>query len=359
MEVSALTQVFASETRTKPLVIGSVKTNIGHTGMFIICNNALNKAPKFHSNQRQRGACIVLFFDAESVSGICGMIKTLLAMKHEIIPKHLNFETLNPEINLDVIPAKIPVDAEPWPRVPGKPRIAGVSSFGISGTDGHVVIQEAPTEEESRLFQQIHLMNYATRPLHFMKLSAKSMESMEELVSRHQLHLQRSIEEGIDFADYAHSANTGRAAFNHRAFVIAKDGEEALEILAKKSFASNQVQGQGVANGKLCFLFTGQGSQYLGMAKQLYETSPVFRISFDKCTSILRKVHNISIQDVIWSEVANGNDVNSTLYSQTSIFCVEYSLLRLWQSWGVTPDYVVRKHELHEQRLYKLALAVI
>lgn len=310
MEVAAITKAYRSLSRSQPLIIGSVKTNVGHT---------------------------------ESCSGITGIMKVILALKNQVIPRHLNFNELNPEINLDLIPAVIPIQEMEWPRVAGRPRLAGVSSFGISGTDGHIIIQEAPEELAISTASRVDLD--CTRPMHIMKVSTKTTESLDELIQRHHDFLSKDTDI-INFADYAYTANVGRAAFNHRAFIVAKDSQEALKIIKQNSFQRKEIQPG--ATGKLCFIFTGQGSQYPGMAAQLYDNSPIFRMSFDKCNRLLQKLYKISIKDMLWSTNADAaKELSRTLYSQTSIFCVEYALLKLWESWGVKPDYVLG-HSLGE-----------
>ncbi|CAL8093606.1 unnamed protein product [Orchesella dallaii] len=305
MEIAAITKVY-SKGRNEPLVIGSVKTNIGHT---------------------------------ESASGITGIIKVLLSMQNEMIPPHLNLETINPEINLDLIPASIPMSPTPWPRNEDKPRIAGVSSFGISGTDGHAIIEEPPFISWKSIDFKME------RPLHFMKISAKSPESMETLLENYNKMLKEAIEDGqTELAHIAYSANTGRATFNHRAVIIAKDLKDASKIMQDKSYKINDVQATG---SQLCFLFTGQGSQYPKMAEEFYTTSPVFKHNFDKCNQVLENKYNISIRDVMWGSSQDADKLSRTLYSQTSIFCVEYCLLKLWESWGVKPDFVLG-HSLGE-----------
>lgn len=306
MEVAAIKKAYSSPRRSAPLIIGSVKTNIGHT---------------------------------ESVSGITGIIKVVLSMQNEIIPRHLHLETLNPEIDLESIPAQIPLEEIAWPRTPGKPRIAGVSSFGISGTDGHVIIQEAPKLQKGEATCYADFK--CDRSLHIMKVAAKTPESLEELLQKHKDTLTQL--KGEDFADYAYTANVGRGSFNHRAFIVATDNEEAVKIIKQNSLKRKEIQSSG---GKLCFLFTGQGSQYPGMAEELYQTSPVFKMSFDKCNRLLKKMYGISIKDVLWNS-SSSDELSRTLYSQTSIFCVEYCLLKLWESWGVKPDFVLG-HSLGE-----------
>lgn len=233
LEIAAITKIYSKD-RSDPLLIGSVKTNVGHT---------------------------------EAMSGITGIIKVLLSMKYDQIPAHLNLDILNPHINLEAIPAEIPLEAISWPKNPDRPRIAGVSSFGISGTDGHAIIQEAPD------LNSPHVDLPFERPLHLMKISAKCPESLDDLIKRYE---ELFAEGKGEFADVAFTANSGRASLTHRAYIIAKDFTEARKILSARSFKKKEVQGHG---GKLCFLFTGQGSQYPGMARGLYQTSPIFKVS--------------------------------------------------------------------------------
>ncbi|CAL8109687.1 unnamed protein product [Orchesella dallaii] len=305
MEILAIGKAYNSPSRTSPLIIGSVKTNVGHT---------------------------------ESCSGITGIMKTILSMKHELIPKHRNLETLNPEIKLDAIPALIPFEHVTWPKVKDCPRIAGVSSFGITGTDGHVIVQEPPSYELPKFCLGLE------RPLHIMKISAKSGEALEDLLKSYEQMFIDHEKDTESFANASYTANVGRAIFNHRSFIVANNYEEA-----KKAIQSDQCLRGDVKEepGKICFLFTGQGSQYLGMAKQLYESSPVFRVCFDACDRTLRENYKLSIRQVLWESDPNSKELSRTIYSQTSIFCVEYCLLKLWESWGITPDYVLG-HSLGE-----------
>lgn len=312
MEVKAITKVY-SKNRTEPLWLGSVKTNVGHT---------------------------------EAVSGLTGIIKVILSMKNEIIPPHLNFSELNPEIDLDAIPAQIPLHPTEWKRNPQVPRIAGVSSFGISGTDGHAIIQEPPLPvEDSHLLSSSSLSLNLERPLHIMKIAAKTKEALDSLLEKYETIFDNSNTDNTTlFEDIAHCANVGRATFNHRAVLVAKDNSEALKILKSNSFKRKEIQ-KGL-EGKVCFLFTGQGSQYFGMAQELYETSPVFRMAFDKCDNYLKSLYQVDITQVMWNS-KEGQLLNRTIYSQVAIFVVEYCLLKLWKSWGVTPDFVLG-HSLGE-----------
>ncbi|ODM92764.1 Acyl-CoA Delta(11) desaturase, partial [Orchesella cincta] len=261
--------------RKTPLYIGSVKTNIGHT---------------------------------EAASGLAGLIKVILSMKNELIPAHLNFDKLNPEIKLDDIQAQIPVYPEP-PVV---------------------------NDEDSIKWK-------LERPLNILKLSAKCEESLEILIKKYEAILD--LDSNAEFCDIAHTANIGRGNFPHRASIIARDSHEALSIIRGKNYKTNRSTAGGT---KLCFLFTGQGSQYPNMAKELYDTSPVFQSHFQHCCSILKGFcETIDLFQLVFGSASNSETISQTLNSQISIFVVEYCLLKLWETWGVTPDYVLG-HSLGE-----------
>lgn len=304
MEIAAISKAYSKnkDKRETPLYVGSVKTNVGHT---------------------------------ESCSGITGIMKAILALQHEVIPPHRNFDELNSEINLGVIPVEIPLKHVPWPKKGNVPRFAGVSSYGITGTDAHAIIQEPPKE----IISNIKLEQ--ERPLHFLKLSAKTGEALNELVLKYEEILKDRDGSSQDFANFAFTGNIGRSNFNHRAFIFAKNFEDASKAIQVSS--TNEITED---HGKICFLFTGQGSQYPGMAKSLYENSPIFKMHFDRCDNTLQQLYKISIREALW-ESQDKTELSRTIYSQTSIFCIEYCLFKLWESWGVKPDYAVG-HSLGE-----------
>lgn len=310
VEIAAITKVYSTPARRDPLIIGSVKTNLGHT---------------------------------ESVSGITGIIKVLLSLRNERIPRHLYLTNLNPAISLDAIPALIPTVTVQWPRDSSKPRIAGVSSFGFSGTDGHAIIQEPP------LVYLPRVEFIEERPLHIMKVSAASHESLAMLLATFQDDFSKRVLNDLEFANVAFCQNTGRGDFQHRAVVVAENFTKAGNILRQQTFRSRQESATAAGGGGefqgLCFLFPGQGSQYPGMARTLYGTSPVFRIHFDQCDQLLASNYGLNIREALWG--STGVELSRTLYCHPAIFVIEYCLLKLWESWGVKPDHVVG-HSLGE-----------
>jgi acyl transferase domain-containing protein/acyl carrier protein/ribosomal protein S18 acetylase RimI-like enzyme len=300
VEVSALKSVFGpGRPPDRPLAIGSVKTNIGHT---------------------------------EAAAGIAGLIKVVLSMRHGIIPPHLHFARLNPLIDLDAFPARIPVRGEPWERG-GAPRVAGVSSFGFSGTNAHVVVQEPPPSAALR--------PRLSRPFHLVTLSAKQAPALSESAGRWARQL--AADPDASLADICATANQGRAHLKHRLAVVAESTEDLARQLADAA---------GVARGvvpddepaPVVFLFTGQGSQYVGMARELYLTQPVFRRTLDRCAEALRPHLEADLLEVLYSEPSAGDGtsrLDQTAYTQPAIFAVEVALAEVWRSWGVQPAAVM------------------
>ncbi|ODM98078.1 Phenolphthiocerol synthesis polyketide synthase type I Pks15/1 [Orchesella cincta] len=300
-EMAAIASLYCKEEREKPLLIASGKTNIGHS---------------------------------ESCSGIAGIIKVILSMHNETIPPHINLETLNPHIKLDEAAIRIPTKMEKWEAPIGKPRIAGISSFGITGTNTHLILQE-PTNYKAPTLQLT-----TERPLHIITFSAKSGSSLDDVVEAYKQYFEKEPEAKL--ADVAFSANAGRAHFPYRVSVTAASAKELCQKL--KSVTKDQAHVPD-ARPELCFLFTGQGSQYEGMAKILYDTNPVFRLNFDKCDRSLQNLYGVSIVPALWG--LETNLLHQSVYSQTSIFCIEYCLMKLWESWGIRPEAVIG-HSLGE-----------
>jgi acyl transferase domain-containing protein/acyl carrier protein len=292
----------------EPLVVGSVKTNIGHL---------------------------------EAAAGVAGLIKTILAMQHQTIPPHLHFQ--NPSSYFDWNgPLKIPTESTPW-LTQNEPRIAGVSSFGASGTNAHVILEEAPTQEPN---QKTALPQ--TRPLHLFTISAKTPSALEDLVNRYQNYLNHNL--NLDIQDICFSANTGRQNFDHRLSIITASKVELKQKLTE--FTTNS-DSTGIFTQKvtahqpqkIAFLYTGQGSQYPGMGQELYQTQPTFKAAVDKCAAILSSELEPPLLSVLYGQ--EQELLNQTAYTQPALFTIEYGLTQLWNSWGIQPD-VVMGHSVGE-----------
>jgi acyl transferase domain-containing protein len=300
IEAAALGAVFAG--RSDPLLIGSVKTNLGHL---------------------------------EWAAGMAGLIKTILAIQNGVIPPTLHLRNPNPMIPWDRLPLRVVTQATSWP--PGK-RIAGVSSFGFGGTNAHVVVEEAPPPAAAQ--------PVAERPFHLLTLSARSETALRKLAEQFGGVVGQMPAE--DLASICYTANTGRARFEHRLAVTTNDHRElAMEL---GGFAT-QVGSPRVRTGRaparppaLCMMFTGQGSQFPGMGRELYRTESRFRREIDRCGEIFSRVQPRSLQELLFGD---GPDIHQTRYAQPALFALDYALASLWRSWGVEPEAVLG-HSLGE-----------
>jgi len=319
MEVRALASVFEQgRDRENPLQIASVKTNIGHL---------------------------------EAAAGIAGVIKVVLQLQHQKIAPNLHFVNPNPYIDWENIPVKVPTQLTPWLSSSGEKRVAGVSSFAISGTNAHIVLEEAP-KEDNREQATGNSKDYLERSVHLLTLSAKTEQALEDLVSSYQNYLE--IYPELALADICYTANTGRAHFNHRVTVIASEPKELIEKLldwkTKKEVVgvfSGQPDGSS-QSPKIAFLFTGQGSQYVNMGRKLYDTQPTFRQALDRCDKILQPYLEVPLLKFIYPKDAQKSSaLDQTAYTQPAIFAIEYALAKLWESWGIKPN-VVMGHSVGE-----------
>ena len=303
IEVGALSAVYGdSRPKSDPLYIGSVKTNIGH---------------------------------AEGAAGIAGLMKLVLSLQSRQIPPHLNLKTLNPYIHWDEIPLEVPTRLRPW-SARTTPRTAGVSSFGFSGTNAHIVLAEYPESGEAD--------TTVARSHELLTISAKSGAGLEESVGRYAEHLGEHGE--LALADVCHTANTGRSHFEHRLAVVAASTEQLREKLVACGAGQDPV---GVFQGhadltrrpEVVFLFTGQGGQYLNMGRAFYESEPVFREVVDRCDELLRPHLARSLRSVMYPAAGETTPLDETEYTHVAMFAIQYGLAQLWRSWGVEPGMVL------------------
>ncbi|MDM0053601.1 type I polyketide synthase [Variovorax sp. J22R115] len=284
-----------------PLLIGSAKTNLGH---------------------------------AEAAAGIAGLIKVVLALQHGEIPAHLHFSVPNPHIPWAGLPLEVVTERRPWPMRDG-PRHAGVSSFGASGTNAHVVVQQAVPGLLSPPAE-------ADRPLHLLALSARTRGALRTVARRYADHLEAHPHE--TWPDICFAANTGRAQLPVRAALVAANARDALPRLRALAAA---VAGAGCATAdagataappRPAFLFPGQGAQYEGMGRTLYDTEPIYRHAIDRCAEIVRDLLPIALTDAIHGN--GGGRLDDTMYTQPALFAIGFALAELWRSWGVAPSAV-------------------
>ncbi|WP_437515469.1 SDR family NAD(P)-dependent oxidoreductase [Sorangium sp. So ce1099] len=303
IEVQALGAALgAGRAPTRPVVIGSIKSNIGHT---------------------------------QAAAGVAGVIKVALAMQHGSIPRNLHFEAPSPHIPWESLPVKVAAEPVAWPRG-GAPRRAGVSSFGISGTNVHVVLEEAPAVEPRRAAPAL--------PAYPVVLSARSEGALRAQAERLWTHLEAHPEQGL--GDVAYSLATSRSGMEHRVAVAASSREglrSALEAVGRGERPSGVASGAVAASrGKLAFLFTGQGAQVPGMGRGLYRAWPAFREAMDRCVALFERELGRRLVEVMWSEPgsAEASLLEQTCFTQPALFSLEYALAALWRSWGVEAELV-------------------
>ena len=246
---------------SQALQIGSVKTNLGHT---------------------------------EAAAGVAGLIKTVLALHHGEIPPHLHLQVLNPNIAWSDAPIQIPTQPTPWEEIDGR-RLAGVSSFGASGVNAHLILEAAPTVDQTTLARESHSQ--------ILSLSAKTQPALQQLAQATLNYLDGQRE--VPLENICYTANHGRSHFNHRLALIA-DSTSGFQENLRSFLATNIGKNAEAESGQLetlrvAFLFTGHGSQYIGMGRSLYATAPVFRQTFDEIDELLKVHLEQPISSVVYS----------------------------------------------------------
>jgi acyl transferase domain-containing protein/acyl carrier protein len=306
IEMGALVEAFGEGRESgQALVVGSVKSNLGHL---------------------------------EAAAGIAGLIKAILAVHHGAIPPHLHFKEWNPGISLGEFPVQIPTETVDWPGG-DVPRIAGVSSFGLSGTNAHVVVGESPKGEGER--DDTPRLDERDRPAIFT-LSAKGEGPLRELRDRCVKWLEANPEASLP--DVCWMANAGRSHFEHRLAVVARTTDGLREALALPPAGQALVREghlQDFVSLPVAFLFTGQGSQYLGMGQSLFEAESVFRAALERCDQLLRSELDTPLLELIHGEPRQEGRLDQTAFTQPALFAIEYALAQLWRSWGIQPSVML------------------
>ncbi len=276
----------------RPCYIGSVKTNIGHL---------------------DAGACVV------------GILKTALALYHEQLPATLHFTKPNPQLDFSKTPFEVNAELRPWKRGE-QPRYAGVSSFGLGGTNAHIILEEAPKRTAEPQFGRITPQNWD-----LAVLSAKTDDALERLVDKFQKigNLENPSDVGFTLA-------TGRPHFAKRKAMLFAEGKEKPEVISGQSAIRNP-------QSAIVMMFPGGGAQYVGMAKDLYESNSYFREQVDACLEILEQQHDLSIRDQVFPKGKNEDEciLQNPAAGLASLFTIEYSLAKLWQHWGIQPAELI------------------
>ncbi|MDD2760296.1 MAG: aminotransferase class III-fold pyridoxal phosphate-dependent enzyme [Methylomonas sp.] len=292
IEINALAEVFGkqAEARQTPLWVGSVKTNFGHL---------------------------------EAAAGIAGFIKTVLSLQHRHLPKHLHFDQASPHIDWQRMPIRVAAEGGAWPEQNGS-RIAGVSSFGFCGTNAHVIVEQYRADE---------VASEADGAPYLLLLSARTDTALAELTGAYRrfLHTEPRLN------DVAIASAIGRNHYHKRRAVVGASSEQLQQALA----ADSALAGEAV-NPASVWLFTGQGAQYAGMGRRLYESQAVFAETLDACDCYCREQLRFSLLDLLYpdEQATDSGAIHRTANTQPALFAIEYALAQLWLSWGIQPDAV-------------------
>ena len=336
IEIDAVASVYGrGREADRPLLIGSVKTNVGHL---------------------------------ESAAGIAGLIKAVLVLQRGAIPKHLHFQDPNPSLDWDRLPLQVTSSMTDLPERGGRPRLAGVNSFGISGTNAHLLVEEYRAPDgasyaghrvtgsaqavtislpETVADLQLPEEGLLRREARLLPLSGKSQGALRELAGRYLSWLDEQADEsapesaaaGPLLSDMAWTAGVGRSHFTHRAGLLFTDAARLRERLS--TLAEGDEAQQQRAAAKVAFAYTGQGSRWAGMGRDLYESEPVARAVFDSCEAVFRDERGASLLDVMFGRDGGEGDLGDTAWEQPALYALECALTALWVSVGVRPSVVL------------------
>ena len=330
IEVRAAAAVYGrGREADRPLLVGSVKTNIGHL---------------------------------ESAAGIASLIKAVLAMEHGVIPKHLHLDNPNPNLDWDQLPVQVTTATTDWPSLTGRPPRAGVSAFGLSGTNSHVVVEGygAPDNAAgngSPAGPPVPVSTPAQAPLpggaiagrgtRLLPLSGKTGRALRELAERYLSWLDEHPEQfppdsaasGEALSDVAWTASVGRSHFPHRAGVVFRDAvslREGLRAVAERGETPEEQEPQAASG--VAFVYTGESGRWGETARGLYENEPVFQAVLDRCDAAFREIRGASLLDVLFSRSGVAGSLDDPSWAQPAAYALQCALTALWSSVGVRPD---------------------
>ncbi len=300
IEVTALARAFQQQTdRTQYCAIGSVKTNIGHTN---------------------------------TAAGVAGLIKATLALKHKQIPPSLNFDEPNPKIDFPSTPFYVNTALSPW-ETDGIPRRAGVNSFGVGGTNAHAVLEEAPDRDPSG----------PSRMYQVLTVSARTDAALDAATENLRSFLQQNPTARL--ADVAYTLHVGRRSFASRRAVVCATTEDALAALGDPQGRQCFTGSRDRSARPVVFMFSGQGAQYVGMGRDLYDTEPTFRAALDTCADLLLPHLGRDLRHILYPAPAEQEQaahlLGQTAITQPALFAIEYALAQLWMRWGVVPEALI------------------
>ncbi len=300
VEIAALTQAFRTRTEATGFCpIGSVKTNIGHL---------------------------------DAAAGVASLVKTILALEHKQIPPSLNFQQPNPNIDFANSPFFVNTELRHW-DTNELPRRAGVSSFGIGGTNAHVVLEEAPASVRPDSSSSPQLL----------VLSARTQNALVQARANLATHLEQRQQ--LDLADVAYTLNVGRKELEHRLAVVCRDVADSVATLSAPSRSRVFTGASEYEKRPVAFMFPGQGAQYVGMGRALYEREPVFRDELDHCAELLRSWLGVDLRRIVYADdlppAEAAARLADTRFAQPALFAVEYALAKLWIEWGVEPQAMI------------------
>ena len=342
IELNAVAAVYGRERdRERPLLIGSVKSNIGHL---------------------------------EWAAGIAGLIKTMLAMKQGVIPQHLHFQDPNPNLDWDQMPMRVASAATDWPLHPGKRPLAAVSAFGLSGANAHVVVEgyevsvDASSENGEEPWPAGPVRHVAVsmpetvsdlatpedehmgREVRLLPLSGKTVRALRESARQYlgwldrngnRLSEQDSVANSA-LSDMAWTAGVGRTHFPYRAGLVFSDLAQLREkLLRQAEMDEASEESEPEAASRVAFVYAGQDSQWAGMGEALYQSEPVVRAVLDRCDAVVQEERGVSLLDVMFGRSGVDEDLDTPLWRRLGVYTLECALTALWDSVGVRPNVVV------------------